>query len=109
MDAREPVHIALGRVHSWLVTMQREQREALAKLYEDGVRDRAEFYKTVDRLLLNPKSISAGELYGQFNLMTNEWFDGIVPKLVRECCRSAAAERPSAAEIARGLARRAPP
>ena len=62
--------------------------KALTKLYEDGVRDRDEFYKTVDRLLLNPKSISAGELYGQFNLMTNEWFDGIVPKLVREWCRA---------------------
>ena len=24
-------------------------------------------------------------LYGKFNLLTNEWFDGIVPKLVREC------------------------
>eukprot|EP00605_Chrysophyceae_sp_TOSAG23-4_P000859 GSChrysophyteH1.ASY1.ANO1.950.1 assembled CDS len=35
----------------------------------------------VDRLILNPKSIHAGELYGEFNLATNEWRDGIVPKL----------------------------
>eukprot|EP00606_Chrysophyceae_sp_TOSAG23-5_P000891 GSChrysophyteH2.ASY1.ANO1.1126.1 assembled CDS len=39
----------------------------------------------VDRLILNPKSIHAGELYGEFNLATNEWRDGIVPKLVRGC------------------------
>jgi len=30
-------------------------------------------------------SITAGELYGEFNLLTNEWKDGIVPKLVRDC------------------------
>ena len=35
--------------------------------------------------------------------------DSWLPPLVRECCRSDAAERPSAAEIDRGLARRAPP
>eukprot|EP00981_Chlorochromonas_danica_P016279 scaffold16482_cov388-Ochromonas_danica.AAC.1 len=46
------------------------------------------FYKPVDRLLLNPKAITAGELYGGFNLLTNEWHDGIVPKLVRECVAS---------------------
>jgi dynein heavy chain len=26
-----------------------------------------------------------GELYGEFNQLTNEWKDGIVPKLVRDC------------------------
>eukprot|EP01039_Chlorochromonas_danica_P010431 gene10431-11554_t len=52
------------------------------KCYKDG------FYKPVDRLLLNPKAITAGELYGGFNLLTNEWHDGIVPKLVRECVAS---------------------
>jgi dynein heavy chain len=27
----------------------------------------------------------SGELYGEFNQLTNEWKDGIVPKLVRDC------------------------
>jgi dynein heavy chain len=59
--------------------------EALGLLYDEKVVDRDGFYKGVDRLILNPKSITAGELYGETNAMTNEWKDGIVPKLVREC------------------------
>lgn len=27
----------------------------------------------------------AGELYGEFNLLTSEWTDGLVPKMVRQC------------------------
>lgn len=61
--------------------------KALGILYEEKIVDRDGFYKIVDRLILNPKSITAGELYGEFNKLTNEWKDGIVPKLVRECVR----------------------
>ena len=35
--------------------------KALSRLHSDGVKDRDGFYKQVDRLLLNPKSITAGE------------------------------------------------
>jgi dynein heavy chain len=58
---------------------------ALGLLHEEKEVDRDGFYKKVDRLILNPKSITAGELYGEFNLLTAEWRDGLVPKLVRDC------------------------
>ncbi|CAM9568719.1 unnamed protein product [Heterosigma akashiwo] len=59
---------------------------ALTRLQEEGVVDKDGFYKKqVECLTLNPKSITAGELYGSFNLLTNEWADGLVPKLVRQC------------------------
>ncbi|CAM9936766.1 unnamed protein product [Ectocarpus sp. 6 AP-2014] len=61
---------------------------ALSRLHSDGVEDRDGFYKQVDRLHLNPKSITAGELYGEFNLMTSEWTDGLVPKMVRQCVQA---------------------
>lgn len=31
---------------------------------------------------------SPGELYGEFNLMTSEWTDGLVPKMVRQCVQA---------------------
>eukprot|EP00501_MAST-03F_sp_TOSAG23-6_P001833 GSMAST32.ASY1.ANO1.1911.1 assembled CDS len=46
-----------------------------------------DMYKQVDLYTLNPKSITAGELYGQFNELTGEWSDGLVPKMVRQACR----------------------
>ncbi|OQR86425.1 dynein heavy chain [Achlya hypogyna] len=64
--------------------------KALSSLYEQGVVDRDGFYKNVTRLTLNPKSISAGQLYGEFNLLTSEWTDGLVPKLVRQAVAEAA-------------------
>ena len=34
---------------------------------------------------LNPKALSAGQLYGEFNGLSGEWTDGLVPHLVRKC------------------------
>ena len=46
------------------------------------------FFLYISSLIFNSLfSITAGELYGEFNKLTNEWKDGIVPKLVRECVR----------------------
>ncbi len=36
------------------------------------------YYRTVEKFLLNPKSISMGELYGEINPNTKEWTDGLV-------------------------------
>ena len=34
--------------------------------------------------ILNPKSISMGELYGQVDLDTLDWFDGLASKILRK-------------------------
>ena len=40
-------------------------------------------YSSVIRTVLNPKAVSIGELYGEFNEASAEWTDGLVPALVR--------------------------
>lgn len=61
---------------------------AFTQMKEDAV---SGGWEKVDRYTLNPKSITMGELYGEFNLMTNEWTDGIISTIVREACNAVAA------------------
>lgn len=77
--------MVVGEAGSGKSTNIKVLAKALGSLHAEGIVDKDGFYKEVDCLILNPKSITAGELYGEFNLQTNEWKDGIVPKLVRDC------------------------
>lgn len=60
--------------------------KALTALANNG------YYK-VHTHVLNPKSITMGQLYGQFNEQTREWNDGILAYTVREVCRDQSSER----------------
>ena len=40
-------------------------------------------FQHVHTHVLNPKSVKMGELYGEYNLLTNEWQDGIASSLIR--------------------------
>lgn len=43
------------------------------------------FYVPVHTHVLNPKSITMGELYGEVNKLTLEWRDGLMAIIVRQC------------------------
>lgn len=43
-------------------------------------------FNTVYEYPLNPKSINLGELYGEYNLATNEWLDGVLSAIMRKTC-----------------------
>ncbi|GAX73618.1 hypothetical protein CEUSTIGMA_g1069.t1 [Chlamydomonas eustigma] len=40
-------------------------------------------FQVVHTSSINPKSVKMGELYGEYNLLTNEWQDGIASSLIR--------------------------
>ena len=43
-------------------------------------------YNVVKDYPINPKALSLGELYGEFDLNTNEWTDGVLSSVMRLTC-----------------------
>ncbi|XP_028284655.1 dynein heavy chain 6, axonemal [Parambassis ranga] len=58
--------------------------DTLETLHCLGHQDTNPFYQPVKTFVLNPKSVSMGELYGEVNTLTLEWNDGLMALSVRD-------------------------
>lgn len=76
-------NMLVGSTGTGKTTCARILGKALQSLYEDGYRD-DQFYRPVEIKTLNPKAVRMGELFGETNIFTAEWKEGIVSKLVKD-------------------------
>ena len=67
-----------GKTVTWQIL--RNTLTRLKKETKDGS------YEAVKDYPINPKSLSLGELYGEFDLTTNEWSDGVLSSVMRQTC-----------------------
>ncbi|XP_072318696.1 dynein axonemal heavy chain 6 [Eucyclogobius newberryi] len=58
--------------------------DTLETLYKSEDKDSCSFYQPVKTYVLNPKSVTMGELYGELNNLTLEWIDGLMALSVRD-------------------------
>lgn len=57
-------------------------QKALTTLHKDSSLELSP-YKSTQYSVLNPKTVSLGELYGEYSPLTNEWSDGLASTLIR--------------------------
>lgn len=81
----------VGQTFTGKTTVIRSVQTALTELKQDN-RDpegATPLFNKVFIHLLNPKSVTMGELYGQVNEITREWRDGILSDIARNVTRAA--------------------
>ena len=66
-----------GKTVSWDIL-----KKAMTRLNREGDQS----YQKVQEYPINPKAVTLVELYGAFDLSTNEWTDGILSSVMRQCC-----------------------
>eukprot|EP00906_Rhabdomonas_costata_P002873 RCo004476 len=72
----------VGQTMSGKTTNRDIMKGALTKMRALGSRNK--FAQPVQEFAMNPKSITYGELYGEMNVLTNEWRDGVLPIIAKQ-------------------------
>ncbi|KAI9206289.1 dynein heavy chain and region D6 of dynein motor-domain-containing protein [Polychytrium aggregatum] len=81
-------YMLVGMPWSGKTTANRVLCAALSDMCEKGLSEKKVAYR-----FINPKSITMGQLYGQFDPVTHEWTDGILANTFREFAQQGTAER----------------
>eukprot|EP00794_Sanderia_malayensis_P010712 gene10712-11859_t len=72
----------VGQTGSGKTAVWKTLQSALSRLKKDGEPG----FTNVKEFPINPKALSLGELYGEFDLNTNEWTDGVLSSVMRQTC-----------------------
>ena len=72
----------VGKTQSGKTVTWTTLKMSLTRLHKEGEPG----YQRAQEFTINPKSVTLGELYGEFDLSTNEWSDGILSSVMRSCC-----------------------
>ncbi|KAJ1562895.1 Dynein heavy chain 7, axonemal, partial [Nowakowskiella sp. JEL0078] len=81
-------YMLVGMPWSGKTTAYRVLAAALSDLSEQGFDEKKVEYKVI-----NPKSITMGQLYGQFDAVTHEWTDGVLANTFRAFAAQGTIER----------------
>ncbi|XP_071951094.1 dynein axonemal heavy chain 2-like isoform X2 [Antedon mediterranea] len=80
-NSRHSVMI-VGKTGSGKTVTWKMLQSVLSRLKKEG----DDSYNIVKEYPINPKALSLGELYGEFDLNTNEWTDGVLSSVMRTTC-----------------------
>ena len=83
--------MAVGPTGGGKTTCYQTLQTALTKLR--AAKNQNQEFQTVHTFVFNPKCIKMGELYGEYNLMTNEWTDGLGSTLIRNAVADTAIDK----------------
>ncbi|KAI9101992.1 dynein heavy chain and region D6 of dynein motor-domain-containing protein [Phlyctochytrium arcticum] len=79
----------VGATGSGKSTVWKLLQQTLTKLSKSF----ADRYTPVRTFAINPKALTLGELYGENNITTNEWSDGVLSSIMRTACADEKADQ----------------
>lgn len=77
-------NMLVGTTGTGKTTVSTILAKALTALHADGNGSKDPWFRPVRIDTLNPKAVTMGELFGETNIFTNEWTEGLVSKLVKD-------------------------